>query len=173
MEMPGREENEKGLLILRIIWTGMLGFLFFYLILGHQLADEIGRSASATLPLDLVRNTLYGIAILTLLLIHFLRRRMTAGRSDDSGPTSSSTSSISNQSSVLAKYMSATIVSLALSESIGIYGLALIFLGDNTQALHIFIGISALAIIFYRPRRGKLEALSIAGQRKETPTPEL
>ncbi len=56
------------------------------------------------------------------------------------------------------------VVSLALSESIGIYGFVLFLLGDGFRTLYIFIGISALAMFFYRPKREELEALAIAMQ---------
>jgi len=64
------------------------------------------------------------------------------------------------------------IVSLALSESIGIYGLVLFLLGDSFQTLYIFISISALAMFFYRPKREDLETLAIAMQTKEAPARE-
>jgi hypothetical protein len=53
------------------------------------------------------------------------------------------------------------VVSLALSESIGIYGLVLFFLGESFRTLYIFLGISALAIFLYRPKREELEALTM------------
>ena len=54
------------------------------------------------------------------------------------------------------------IVSLALSEFIGIMGLVLFFLGDNFQVLYTFMAISAIAMLFYRPKRQELETLNIA-----------
>ncbi len=68
---------------------------------------------------------------------------------------------ISNQASPIARYATAMVVSLALSESIGIYGFVLFLLGDNFRTLHIFVGISALAKFFYRPKREELETLAM------------
>lgn len=53
----------------------------------------------------------------------------------------------------------ALMVSLALSESIAIYGLVLFFLGDDYQSLYLFVGISAIAMFFYRPKKEELEEL--------------
>ncbi|MBU2499127.1 MAG: hypothetical protein KKE57_09510 [Proteobacteria bacterium] len=64
-------------------------------------------------------------------------------------------------------------ISLALSESIGIYGLVLFFLGDSLRTLYTFIGISALAIIYHRPKREELETLALAMQREGGPAPKL
>jgi hypothetical protein len=65
----------------------------------------------------------------------------------------------SDISPILGKYAVALIVSLALSESIAIYGLVLFFLGDNYQTLYFFVGISAIAMFFYRPKKEELEEL--------------
>jgi hypothetical protein len=67
----------------------------------------------------------------------------------------------SAQSSSIGKYAVAMVVSLALSESIGVYGLVLFFLGESFRTLYIFIGISALAIFLYRPKREELESLAM------------
>jgi hypothetical protein len=40
------------------------------------------------------------------------------------------------------------IVSLAMTESVGIYGLVLFFLGKNTMDLYLLIAVSAVAMFF-------------------------
>jgi len=52
------------------------------------------------------------------------------------------------------------VISLALSESIGIYGLVLFLLGKNTMDLYLFILVSAGAMIMYRPRKDELLSLA-------------
>ncbi len=64
------------------------------------------------------------------------------------------------------------LLSLALSESIGIYGLVLFFLGDSFQTLYIFIGISALGMFHYRPKREEIEKFAVAMQTKGALVPE-
>ncbi len=164
MEVPESGANERELLVLWIIWASMFGFLFFYVFFCHQWGDQIRRTASPNFPLDLMRNILYGIAIFTVFLIHILRKSMIIARSGGSGPMSLKSSLLSNKPSFLAQYRKAMVVSLALSESIGIYGFVLFLLGDGFRTLYIFIGISALAMFFYRPKREELEALAIAMQ---------
>jgi hypothetical protein len=164
VEVPESGANERELLVLWIIWAPMFGFLFFYVFFCHQWGDQIRRTASPNLPLDLMRNILYGIAFFTVFLIHILRKSMITARSGGSGPMSLKSSLLSNRPSFLGQYKKAMVVSLALSESIGIYGFVLFLLGDGFRTLYIFIGISALAMFFYRPKREELEALAIAMQ---------
>jgi hypothetical protein len=118
--------------------------------------------ARPDLPLDLIRNILYCIAIFTLILTRFIRKLIIAGRPDGPGPKPLKSPSLSNQPSPLGKYVTAMFVSLALSEFIGIIGLVLFFLGDQFQVLYTFIAISAIAMFLYRPKREELEALPIA-----------
>jgi len=162
--IPERELNEKSHQILWIIWTAMLGSLFVYIFICHLWEDEIRRASNSNFPLDLIRNILYGIAIFTLILTRFIRKLILAGQHDGPGPKSLDSSSPSNQSAIIGKYVTAMLVSLALSEFIGIMGLALFFLGDNFQVLYIFMAISAVAMFFYRPKREELETLALAMQ---------
>jgi len=173
VEVPESGANEKQLLILWIIWASMLGSLFIYVFICHLCGDQIRRAASPNFPLDLIRSILYGLAIFTIFLTHILRKFMLTARSEGSGPMSLKSSLLSNQPSFLAKYTTAVIVSLVLSESIGIYGVVLFLLGDDFRTLYIFIGISALAMFFYRPKREELETLAIAMQSGEWQSPDV
>ena len=164
---------EKGLLTLWIIWAGIMGSLLIYVFICHQFGDQIRRDINPNFPLPLMRNILYGIGIITLFLTHFLKRFMLGGTFSGTLSKPSRSDQHSNQPPFLAKYSTALIVSLALSESIGIYGLVLFLLGDSFQTLYIFIGISALAIYVHRPKREELETLALAMQTDKAPTTEV
>lgn len=180
VSVPEKGEIKKRLLALWIIWAQVFALLVVFVFICHQggypirqMGDEIRQFAFPNFPLDLMKNILYGISILTLILTHFLRKSIFAGRFGGSGPMSSKPSSPSNQPTFFGKYAIAMMVSLALSASIGIYGFILFMLGDDFRTLYIFIGISALAMFFYRPKMEELETLAIAMQTKEAPAPEL
>ena len=63
----------------------------------------------------------------------------------------------------LQRYSAATIVALAMSESIGVYGLILFFLGKNSTDLYLLILIAAAAMVVYRPRKDEMLSLVQAG----------
>lgn len=169
--MPERETIEKGLMTLWIIWAAMAGSLLIYVFVCHQVGEEIRRTASPDFPLGLLKNIFYVAAIGTLFLAQFLRKLMLASRFASSEAEPFKPGAASNHPSFLAKYTTAAIVSLALCESIRIYGLALFFLGDTFRILYTFLGISAIAMFFYRPKGEELEALAIALQTEGEPTP--
>lgn len=54
------------------------------------------------------------------------------------------------------------IVTLAIAESVAIYGLLLLFLGKDFQSLYIFTAVSAAAMIVHRPKMDEVERLAIA-----------
>ena len=62
------------------------------------------------------------------------------------------------------RYFLTVLVSMALIESIGLYGLLLFYLGDGVNSLFIFSGLSALGLFLYRPKlaeyRSVVEALA-------------
>lgn len=164
--------NENVLLSLWIIWAAMAGSLLLYVFICHQFGEEIRRNIDHHFPVPLLRNIFYMIAVITLFLTHFLKRLMLSGTSRASSSKALQSGPHSNQPPFLAKYATALIVSLALSESTGIYGVALFLLGDGFQTLYIFTAISGLAIYFHRPKKEELEALASAMQTGEPQTPQ-
>jgi hypothetical protein len=166
----GTVAREKALVRLWIIWAAMIGSLVVYVVICYQFGEEIRQDMGPHFPVPLLRNIFYGIAILTLFVTHFLKRLMLSGTSHTFSSNAVQPVPDSDQAPFLAKYTTALIVSFALSESIGIYGLVLFLLGDGFRTLYTFIGISALAIYVHRPKSEALEALALALQTEETPT---
>lgn len=158
---PEKVAIEKGLLMLWIIWAAIFGSLFVYIFICHQFGADIRQNINQNSFVPLLRNILYGVAIITLFLIHILRKLMIAGKFGGFQSASLKPGMQSNQPSFLARYTVTLIISLALSESIGIYGLLLFLLGEDFQTLYTFTGISALAMYFYRPKREELENLAV------------
>lgn len=161
MEMPGTEQNGKSMLTLWIIWMAMIGSLVMYVVICHLLGDEIGRNVNPDFPIDSIGKILYLVAAVTLFIAFHLRKFMLSGRIKIPGITHTGSGVItSKQPPHIAKYTIAMIISLALSESIGIYGLILFLLGDGFNNLYTFIGVSAIAMYFFRPKGYEIEMLA-------------
>jgi hypothetical protein len=65
----------------------------------------------------------------------------------------------------ITKYTTVVVITSALLESIGIYGVVLFLLARDTRLLYQLLMISAAAMIYFRPRKEKL--LALAEQMKE------
>ncbi len=167
--MLGETEKDaikKGMMTLWFVWAAMLGSLLIYFFIVHAFGAEIRNPLQPDFPMELLRNILYGISIITIVLSHFLRKLLLAVKDGDASSGFLKSGAQANQPLFVGKYTLALMISLALSESIAIYGLVLFLLGTNFQTFYIFTAISALSMFFYRPRRTELEELAVAMQTK-------
>lgn len=148
---------ENGMRTLWIVWGAALISLFIYLVVAHLLGEEIRHNQNPNFPLSLMRNILLGIGIATLFGAYFLKKTILSQGSRTVSKAILNDQSNSDPTQIIAKYTTATIISLALCESVGIYGFVLYILDDNLQTLYSFIGLSAVAIIYYRPKKEELK----------------
>jgi hypothetical protein len=160
VEASEREAINKGMRILWFFWAAMLVTLLMYMFTSHQPDVGFKNTGGHNLPIGLLRMILAALGVFALIRAYFLRRSMLTVRAGL--PKARLVERILNVPPFMAKYAAAVIISLALSDSIGIYGLVLFLLGDSFQTLYTFIGVSALAMIFYRPKREELERLTMA-----------
>ena len=149
------EKINRGLLTLNVIWAAMLISLFIYVLVGLYIKDTL-RITMETNVIDILRNVLYAVSIITLITTRFIRKLILSGK----GTSTLQSSYQSDQPRALARYTSAMVVSLAMTESIGIYGLVLFFLGKNEVDLYLFILISAATMLIYRPKRDEIISLT-------------
>lgn len=143
----------KGMIILNIIWVAMLISLGFYLVVGLYSSNTIQTSMDEK-AIQVLRNTLYAISAITLVATKYISNYILLPKS------SGQPQETKNQNPAIGRYLIAMIVSLFLSESIGIYGLILFFLGKRTSDLYILILIAAVAMIYYRPKRDEVVKLA-------------
>jgi hypothetical protein len=151
---------ENKLLVMWIIWGAMMGSLVFYIVICNLTGDQIRQPTGPDFPLVLLRNILFGIGIVALIATHFIRKFILRKPSGDPGLVSTSQPSPQDPAKIYAKHTIAMIISLALCESVGIYGLVLFFLGGSFQTMYTFMIISAAGMFYYRPKKEEIEALS-------------
>jgi F0F1-type ATP synthase membrane subunit c/vacuolar-type H+-ATPase subunit K len=168
LETPETDAIDKGLRTLWFIWAAMLGSLLIYILICHQLGEGFKGTEGTDVPIGLLRNILFGVAAAELIMSFALRRFMLKGRLN-----AFSRSSAMSQPPFVGHYTIAVIISLALSESVGIYGLVLFVLGGGFQTLYTFIGVAALAMVFYRPKREEMEQLAMAYNKQAGASPEI
>ena len=167
--MVEREEMEiidKGWRNINIIWVAMLVSLAFYLFVGIYMQDK--TSIGKDFPTDALRNvriTLYIVSVITLILIKYIRKSILTQKWGGKFIKSHQPAVGYNQYPAIAKYHAANIVSIAMSGSIGIYGIILCLLGKNLIDLFLLIFVSAVAMLYFRPQ--KTELISLAKELKE------
>jgi hypothetical protein len=173
VEAQERDAIDKGMKTLWVMWAAMVGSLFIYVFICHQPGIGFKGVEGTNLPVDLLRKILFAVAAAELIMAYYLRRFMLKGRSGATGVHGARGSAIMNQPPFVGHYSAAVIVSLAFSESIGIYGFVLCVLGGGFKTLYIFIAVSALAMVFYRPKREEMERLAMAYKKQAGASPEI
>jgi len=147
--MMTEQELDKRLMTLRIIWFALLMSLAIYLFVGIRVGTNVQSSINEE-TLGILRTILYAMAFAILIATRYIRKLTMSGKNQVSQPAQDL------KYLALQKYSAATIVALAMSESIGIYGLILFFLGKNSTDLYLLILISAAAMVMYRPRKDEM-----------------
>jgi hypothetical protein len=173
LEAQEQAAINKGMQTLWIIWGAMLVTLFIYIVVCHVLGEGFVSVEGSDLPIGLLRKILAGIGAVVLLVAYFMRRSMLSNQRGIPQPKPVEHTAGWNTVPYVAKYIAAVIVSLAMSESIGIYGFVLFLLGDSFQTLYTFIAVSALAMVFYRPRREELDKLAMAYKKRDGSTSKM
>jgi len=120
--MIGEQELDKGFLALKMIWFAMFVSLAIYLFLGLRVQLNLNISINEDM-FAIVRTILYTVSFVTLFVTKYVRKLVLTGK------TQRRPAAQAFQHPILQKYSTATIVALPMSESIGIYGLGLFFLG--------------------------------------------
>lgn len=147
------EELDRELSKLKIIWFAMLGSLALYLIIGLQVAPNIQVSMDKGI-FSVLKTVFYLFTLIIIVITRYIRRYILPGKGQQG-------QAIQNfQPLTLQKYTTVMIVSWALLESIGIFGLVLFFLGKNPMDLYLLLVISAIAMLWYRPKKDELISLS-------------
>jgi hypothetical protein len=121
-----------------------------YIGLCHGLGAEIRHVINPEQRV-LVRSILYGVTImlfpLTTLTRHILCRLNQTMPGDKPAPQ---------------RYLSTVMVSLAIMEIVGVFGLVMFVLGDDFNTLYIFSGLACLGFFLQRPKDEEYQAIVAA-----------
>lgn len=140
-----REQVKSDLILLWIIVGMMLAMLAAYVSVCHIM----GKQLQQPLPEEqrvLIRTVLYVVAIATFPLTNLIRHIQI--RLNQTMPCTGT----AHRKVAQSRYQVTVIVSMALVEVVGIFGLVMFVLGDGFNTLHIFTGLSALGLFLYRPK---------------------
>ena len=138
-----KEQLKKKFKLVQIIWTAMIVSLAIYAVIGSIAGDLIKKNAE--IPLDMFKNVFYIISIVELGAAYYIRKLIIK-------PGLKIT-----QDTAVQKYFIVSLITFALSESIGLYGLVLYFLGSEIFDMYIFMIISVAALFFFQPSFDDME----------------
>lgn len=137
-----------------MIWGAILFSLYIYVELCRQFESSWEVPIDADFPLDTLKTGLYVLCAVVFLLSIYFRNHLKKRQQQKDQQ-----SHMTGHHPVVGQYIVAVIISIALSEAIGIVGLVLFFLTKDFKILYTLVGISALAMLYHRPKKSELEDL--------------
>lgn len=150
--MISEQELHRGITVVRGIWAALFASLILYVVMAPMVFGSTAIALSAE-GYRILRLGLYGGAVLTLLLTWVLRRTLLAGKRP-------AKPSRSGQHPAVSRYISVMMVTMGMSEAIGVYGLILYILGQHRQDLYLLTLLSAAAMLLYFPKKEEIVALA-------------
>ena len=163
LEKEERKELDREWIQIVIIWGSLFSSLAIYVFICIVIDKGGNISKQVNSQIDTIRMALYFISLAILFLAKFIRKKMLSTKDEDVNKMFSKDIS-NNRHPAIAKYTIAIIVSTAMVEIIGIFGVVLFFLGEGLETLYSFIMVSAAAMLYFRPQ--KEELLKLANQMK-------
>ncbi|MBF0377896.1 MAG: hypothetical protein HQK72_10485 [Desulfamplus sp.] len=146
---------KKGFLRIWIIWGAMFGSLLMYVVICHILEPTWKPIVDAGFPLKTFNNALFVAAIAAFFLSNYIRKFIL--KSESQLARFREIAARTNINPVIFKYQTAVIISLAISESIGIFGFIIFLLSKDINTFYIFIAISAASMIYNIPKVSEIE----------------
>ena len=142
---------DKGWPVIWSISAAMLGAVVVYTVISYLVAGMPFIPVSSA-PVEMIRYVFILLAAGALVLAYFLRKTMLSAPSAKSSAQAGGVAP-----SFFGQYVTALIISFAISEAIAILGLVLLFLGEGLPIVYAFLAVAALSIFFFRPDRDELE----------------
>ncbi|MCL2458587.1 MAG: hypothetical protein FWF31_07010 [Desulfobulbus sp.] len=150
--MISAQELDKGMVMLKMIWSALAGSLILYVIAIPLLLPNTSSNFAVELYNE-TRMMLYAAAAVTLAVSWLVRRWLLAAKT----PLKPSRS---RQHPVVQRYTTAMIVALSIAEAIAIYGLVLFLLGKNLTDLLLHSTLALAAMACYFPKKTDLTDLA-------------
>lgn len=142
-----------------LVWIALSSSLVFYAVICHVIGNTMKMNAAMGEVSTVLSWTFLFLGLVLMVSSSLVRRRIlaTKGRTARAGAGENDETRLSHI--VGTRYLSALITSLAMSESIGILGVVLFFLGSGFKALYLLLVISAVALYRNRPDPEEIERL--------------
>ncbi len=133
-----------------LVCVALLALLIAYNILCHFWGDEIRINLDEPQRI-LIRTILYGVTIVLFPLVNLLRHILL--RLNQTMP---------GDKPARQRYLMTVVITLALIETVGVFGFLMFILGDDFNTLYIFSVLAALGIFLHKPNLDEYLAINEA-----------
>ncbi len=164
IDQTKKVELQKGLKTATLLWLAIFISLLVYIAICHFLGESIRSESNADL-LKTLKMILPIAAAIEIFLSIFMRKKMLSGGTNIVQTEMADTPLTKTNSAVITKYTTIVVLTSAISESVGIFGMVLYLLGDSFTSLYQFMAIAAIALLYHRPRMPELEEFANSNEK--------
>jgi hypothetical protein len=157
MTNQAKDDIKKELRKLWLIWAALLYTLFGYVRLCHLKENDIPYFTDAKLPLELLKYILFVTSFGILYVSYFYRRQWLKDTNNKFNNRIIKRAHKTGRPPVFLQYTSDVVFSGAISLLPGLLGLLFFFISKDWKTLYVFIAISAIALIYFRPNLKEFE----------------
>jgi len=161
MDEKDRTDIDKAMLSLWCMWGAQMATLVALVVIVHLLGpwirEQIGMGED--FPLGILQILFGIVSVFSLAIAWYLRKSYLGGKFRQFQDTCVQLAAARNKPAYIVKYRAGVFVAMAIPSSLGIYGFILSLFGAANTVFYGFIIVSALAVIWQRPRRSELIAL--------------
>ncbi|HIQ31077.1 MAG TPA: hypothetical protein EYH49_02815 [Aquifex aeolicus] len=140
--------------VLNLVWFVMFFSVLFYAVLGLFIKGYVGINLNEE-TLSRIRTLFYVLSV-GAITYSVYGRRVYMGRAREKKK---------DLSTALELYKNAVVVSVGVSNSIGVLGFLLLVLGDRFYGFPLLIT-AGLTMLYHRPRRSEMLSLTKEGQKR-------
>ena len=145
------DQIDKGWAKIMIIWIALLSSLGIYLVVCTVIENQIPVSMEGA-PLERFKYILFGISALTLVGAYFFRKLLLK---NISRPAAEGVG-MAGLHPAVSKYLTSIVIIMALSESVGIYGVVLFLISKDAVSFYQLMSLSAIAMVIFCPKKAEL-----------------
>jgi len=146
------------------IWVACFHGLLAYVIVCHYLQDRVPYLKEYNLPLELLKYSFYSLSLIAVILCHHFRKSMIERASIKADLKIIERARKVGKPAVILKYVTILMVTIAFSEGICLLGVIYFLLSRDFQTLYGLFAISAITMIYYRPKMKDLVHITISSE---------
>ncbi len=149
---------------MRTIWTIWAAFfhaLLAYVLVCHYLEEEVPFLKEYDLPLEFLKYSFFALSLIVLFLCHRVRKNMFEHSSIKSDLKIVERANKKGKPAIVVKYFAILMITVAFAESICLLGVVYFFLSRDFLTLYSLVAISAVTMLFYRPKLKELLSITL------------
>jgi len=156
------EDFRKDIRKVWMLWGALLFSLYLYVKICYMLDSRWEPILDNSFPSGTLKTVLYIASALILILSRYFRNYILTSKNPKNDANYIKRALKTNSNPAIVKYSTAVICSNAIAMSIGISGFGMFLLTKDFQTLYILVVISAIAVVYHRPRIRELESVASA-----------